>query len=72
MKWKQIEGYNNYSISNTGLVKSFKRYSDGKIMSNKVDGGGYLQISIFNNSDIRKNVSIGRLVGLHFIPNPNN
>lgn len=68
--WKPIEGHSEYMISSLGRVKSTKRKND-IILSPSKKNNGYLQVSLCNN-DMTHYISIHRLVGLHFIPNPDN
>mgnify|MGYP006921383009 CR=1 FL=1 len=77
-QWADIEGYEGlYEVSNFGRVKRLKRtncnnqHKSDKIMSPTFNDKGYLRISFKINS-ISKTFSVARLVGLHFIPNPEN
>jgi len=71
--WENIDGYDGiYQISNLGNVKSFKRYSNGKILTPKKDKDGYLEIGLRDNSSKRKSYRVHRLVAIVFIPNPLN
>ena len=64
----EIQGYPNYLI-----------YDDGRVFSKKNDiflkpfktSKGYLQVSLWNEES-KKYFKIHRLVGLHYIPNPEN
>lgn len=70
--WKDIEGYEGlYQISNLGRVKSFKRYSEGKILKARKVTKGYLQVTLLKNGK-GKNKKVHRLVAQAFIMNPNN
>lgn len=66
--WVDVEGYNGkYKISNDGLVKgnrTLKPYLTGK------KGNQYLCVKLHGDKPL--NIKVHRLVGLHFIPNPNN
>lgn len=68
MKWKQIEGYEKYSVSDTGLVKNTK---SGWFLTCAKDKYGYLYVSFPENGKVKK-VRIHRLVATTFIPNPEN
>lgn len=68
LKWKQIEGYNKYSVSNTGLVRNDLT---GKILSPyTTKKGGYLRVNLTENAISKKHL-VHRLVAQAFIPNPN-
>lgn len=70
-EWKEIEGFEEYHISNLGRVKSFKRYTEGKIMSLNMTKQGYYHV-IFYSNKILKGMKVHRLVASAFIPNPEN
>lgn len=79
--WKDIVGYEDfYQISNKGRVKSkardiynkkgkFQRFKKENIKANKTSSDGYYKTTLSVNGK-NKNISIHRLVGLHFIDNP--
>lgn len=55
-------------FSNLGRVKSFVRYSNGKILDNKdIDSGGYLRVFIAG-----KRYRPHRFIAELFVPNPEN
>jgi len=62
--WKKIEGYDKYEVSDWGRVRRGERVLKG------VDTKGYLRVYLYG--DIDGFVPIHRLVGLAFIPNPDN
>ena len=64
----EIEGYNNYLIYEDGRVqnKKTKRY-----LKNKTNSNGYICLKVCKDG-ITKNLSIHRLIALHYIPNPDN
>ena len=64
----EIKGYENYLIYEDGKVYSKKRK---KFLSPCPDKDGYLQVNLWKNGK-SKSYRIHRLIGLHFIPNPNN
>ncbi len=72
-EWKDIVGYEGlYKISSFGRIKS----TDGgrekeKIKKQRFPKNGYLMASLWKNNK-EKNTLVHRLVGLHFIPNPEN
>ena len=61
-EWKQIEGYENYSVSNFGNVRNDKT---GKILKPMLEKG-YYRVDLYKNK-IQKHYAIHRLVGLHFL-----
>lgn len=65
MIWKEIKGFENYQISNTGLIRN-----EEKILS-PFDNNGYDRIQLINGDKKQKKL-IHRLVAEHFIPNPGN
>lgn len=68
MEWKQIEGYEKYSVSDTGLVRNDLT---GKTLLPYVTKRGYLRLHLLNNG-ASKNYLVHRLVAQAFIPNPDN
>ena len=70
-EWREIEGYDNYSISNLGNVKNF---ATKNILKQQKDKDNYCYISFRTPNSGRKLVrkQVHRLVGLAFIPNPDN
>jgi len=64
----EVRGYPNYLIYPDGRVynKKYKRYLTGT-----PDGTGYLHLNLYKDGN-RKLHKIHRLVGLHYIPNPDN
>jgi hypothetical protein len=68
--WKDIEGYDDYQVSNHGRVKSLK-YGKERIMTPHTINGGYLNVCLSKNSKINWYL-IHRLVAEAFISNPYN
>ena len=64
----EVIDYENYLIYEDGKVynQKYKRY-----LKYGSDGAGYLQVKLYKNG-ISKTLKIHRLVGLHYIPNPDN
>ena len=81
--WIEIEGFDNYEISNLGRVFSKERKIPHNILEGRtktvpekllkmnINADGYYSVTVYNNFT-RKNFRINRLVAIHFIPNPEN
>lgn len=68
---KEIEGYNgDYLISDNGEVISVKNKYH-KTLKKRINSRGYYYVNLCKNGKY-KSVSIHRIVGKHFIDNPNN
>ena len=68
--WKNIEGYENYQISNYGRVKSLW-YNREKILKSEIIRGGYLRVCLCQ--DGKKTMKlVHRLVAEAFLENPQN
>lgn len=65
--WKEINGFENYKISNEGEVMN----EEGKIMKPFKTNSGYLQIHLFNDGKRHKKY-IHRLVAEYFVLRPRN
>lgn len=74
-KWKKIEGYEGYYISNKGRVRVLDRigargeYIPGCIRKENISQGGYSYVAL-SKGGILKNFRVSRLVANAFIPNP--
>lgn len=67
IEWRIIEGYPNYSVSNTGIIINTKK---NKMMSIYIHKGYcHVKLSTHNKAAQKK---VHRLVAKAFIPNPNN
>lgn len=78
-----VSGYEErYEVSNTGKVRSLDRVSKhnghgtpcaikGKILSLELTNRGYYRIRLQKNGEIKR-FQVHRLVGMTFIPNPEN
>lgn len=79
--WIPIQNFPNYLISNLGRVKSIARYisvqnggvrlSNERIIKQSFNVHGYLFVYLYNKSAV-KMLTTHRLVGIHFIENPQN
>lgn len=67
-EWKRIKGFEDYLISDKGIIISTK-FSKRKEMKRSEVGSGYLQVQLCkNNKPIT--IRVYKLVALHFIDNP--
>ena len=66
MQWKKIEGYDNYSVSDTGLVRND---TTGKLLKAFDLDTGYTIIHLYKNKKM-KNLKLHRVIAQAFIPNP--
>ena len=64
----EINGYENYTIDETGLVMNTKF---NRIMKPWINDEGYLRVGLYKNGK-QKQFSLHRLLALAFIPNENN
>ena len=64
----EIKGYEDYILYENGKIYSKKRF---KFLKPSPDSNGYLVVGLCKNGE-QKNHTIHRLLGIHFIPNPNN
>lgn len=70
--WKDVNGFEGiYQVSNHGRLKSFKRITKGRILSNNNKTGGYLSVVLRQSLKI-KSTRMHRIVAEHFVPNPEN
>lgn len=79
-EWKQIDGYENYEVSNIGRVRSkdrivyrknVKTLLKGKILK-QFTGGGYMRVALYQGDrKSRKQFAVHRLVASAFVKNPN-
>ena len=68
---KIINDFKDYSITEDGIVVSFKRYPNGYSLKPKQDKDGYLTVTL-REGNIPYVKKIHRLVAEAFIPNPLN
>lgn len=72
--WKTIDGFSNYQASNLGRIRC-KNWWTGKgmkVIKQTLGSNGYLKVNIRDNDNNIKTKSSHRLIGLTFIPNPEN
>jgi hypothetical protein len=72
--WKPISGFSNYEISSLGRVKSLNYRNTSRIVirNEMLDEKGYNRIGFINDLGELIHIRVHRLVGLTFIPNPEN
>ena len=68
MIWKKIDGFENYSICRSGIVRNDKT---GKIKKLAVNSKGYNRV-ILSKDGKTKRFFLHRLLAIAFIPNPQN
>ena len=68
--WKKIPNYENYSVSDSGLVRNDKT---GKVKATKSDSKGrnYQHVDLYSGGKGRS-IRVHRLVAQAYIPNPEN
>jgi len=64
-KWRTIENYEGYEISNLGRVKSFRKNKNGYILHGGVDSRGYDTVCLYRDT-IRKTFKMHTLVWDYF------
>ena len=79
--WKRIPGFDNYTVSNLGNVKSIERTTQHPrarigvaikkehLLKPFENHKGYLMVKLYNNNK-SKSISVHRLVAVAFIDNP--
>jgi hypothetical protein len=63
--WKEIEGYEDYLVSNLGRVKSFKRGKE-RILIAHANGAGYLTVGLCKEG-VKKTKTVHKLVAMAFL-----
>ena len=66
--WRTISGYENYEVSNTGLVRNKKR---NKLLKQYKNQNGYFVVHLHKNGK-QKEFRVHRLVALNLLTNRNN
>lgn len=67
-RWSKIDGFANYSVSDSGQIRNDKRQS---LKNPVMDKDGYLKVDLYNHGK-RSTQRIHRLVGEAFVDNPDN
>ena len=79
-EWRPVDGFPNYEVSSEGRVRSldreemcegFLRMRKGKILAPDYDTDGYCRVTLCKDGK-RYHKFVHRLVGLSFLPNPEN
>ena len=72
-EWRPVVGYEGYyEVSNYGNVRSVPRFRNkGTLLKPSLDSHGYFMADLWKNNQ-RKKIGVHRLVGMAFIPNPEN
>lgn len=65
MKEQTIKGFDNYTITSTGVVRNKKT---GNRLFGNINHDGYLRVKLTNNGKSRS-IFVHRLVAEHFLPN---
>lgn len=65
--WKKIEGYEKYSVSDSGEVRNDET---GRILKQTIDKDDYRMVTLHYGK--KRWVGVARLVAEAFVPNPNN
>ena len=68
---KYIKDFSNYTISDSGVITSYKNKKP-KTMKQSISANGYKVVGLVGDNNVRKLMSVHRLVGLHFISNDEN
>lgn len=70
-EWRKVVEFNGYMVSSDGLIKSFKKYSNGYIMSQSDDKDGYKKVTLTSNGN-EYTRRVHRMMAEAFLPNPEN
>ena len=71
-EWKEIDGFPNYMVSNTGEIKSLNYNKTGreKVLIPHKLSNGYLGINLYDSNKRSCYLLIHRVVAQAFLPNP--
>ena len=69
VKWKTIENFQNYKISNYGQAESSKNKSK-RILKSRINSGGYVYVNLCTGDGKYKSKMVHILVARAFIKNP--
>lgn len=69
-QWKDIIGYEGlYQVSTNGRVKNLRR---NRILNGNIKRNGYVRVCLHHSDGSLWDITIHRLVGFAFLPNPEN
>ena len=69
IEWRKIDGFDRYSVSNTGLVRND---ISGNVMRGNLNQDGYRRVKLTKETMNSTYKMVHRLVAKAFIPNPEN
>ena len=83
MEWRVIKGFEDYAVSDTGLVmrmghisinpRGYAYYKKDRLLTPRDNGRGYLRVCLCtNNGKVNHFLYVHRLVAEAFLDNPNN
>lgn len=67
-RWKQITGFRNYEVSDTGLVRRRLKSNVYKVLRACNNGNGYMRVNLYKNGTPKKQY-VHRLVAKEFLRN---
>ena len=72
-EWREIDGFPNYMVSNTGEIKilNYNETGTAKVLIPHKLSNGYLGINLYDDNKRSCYLLIHRLVAQAFLPNPN-
>ena len=70
--WANIKDFDQYQISNTGLLKNNSKRGSARITKGHMSTRGYLTAAMRRNDGKVFGILIHRLIAIAFIPNPEN
>lgn len=68
MEWKDIPMFPGYQVSDTGLVRSFKKAKEGRLLTPHPNRKGYLAVGLIDADGNQHTQNIHRLVLMTFQP----
>jgi hypothetical protein len=70
----EIQGFSNYLIFKNGAIlsKGYDKFHPPRFLKKHISTSGYYCVNMIDDDGKKRFVSHHRLMGLHFIPNPEN